>query len=307
MSKGFGLAVAAGLASALVFLSVMTGGGVGILLAYLMPLPLVLIGVSRGHWPALAAGATASAVVGAMTPGGLPVFLVAALLPTATLVILGLREGQGFRPGETGRFLAGLAAVAVAILVVATLVATSRGSLIEDQARAYVAQVLDQIAPQVPSEMRGSVAALWSALFPAMLGSAWLLMTAANGVLAQWIASRAGQALRTTPVYGSVELPWWMPAALAAALAIGFGAGGDVGYLARNAAVVLVLPQTLAGLAVVHGAMRGRPHGGILLALFYVVFFVMFGWSLVAVAGLGLVRHWTRLRRRQVESGPEEK
>jgi len=58
MSKGLGLSVAAGLASGLIFLSVLTGESLGILLIYLTPLPLAMVGLSFG----LSAAAIASGV-----------------------------------------------------------------------------------------------------------------------------------------------------------------------------------------------------------------------------------------------------
>ena len=62
MPKGLGLAGAAGLTSALVTLSVISGGGFGMLLAYVTPLPLVLVGLAFGFGPALLA-LTAGALV----------------------------------------------------------------------------------------------------------------------------------------------------------------------------------------------------------------------------------------------------
>ncbi|MDR3437198.1 DUF2232 domain-containing protein [Telmatospirillum sp.] len=311
MSKDLGLSVAAGLASALVFLSVLTGGGMGVLLAYLMPLPLVMIGFSRGLWQALLAAAVALVAVAVVAPSGALAFAATTLLPTGILVPVVLRRRQA-ADGRTewhpvGSLLAWLALVAVVVVVAGTSLTAAQGTGFEDQARAYVTQVLDQVAPQAPPDMRSGAIALWSALFPAMLGCGWLLMVVLNGLLAQWIVAKAGQASRPTPAYAEMELPLWSLAILAVAVLVGVTIGGNVGYLARNAAVILIVPQTLAGLTVVHRTLRGRPNRGVLLALFYVVFFVMFGWSLVAVAGLGLVRHWTRLRRRQVESSQEEK
>ncbi|MTJ81013.1 MAG: DUF2232 domain-containing protein [Telmatospirillum sp.] len=309
MSKDIGLSVVAGLASALVLLSVSTGGGAGLLLAYLMPLPLVMIGFSRGLGLLLPGAIAALALVAAVSASAVPAFAVTALLPAVALVPLALRRQSG--PGSlwsgSGDILAGLAATAAVAMVAGSLLFTGGEAGIEEQARAFVAQAFGQVAPQVAPEMQGSVIALWSALFPAMLGCAWLIMAVLNGVLAQWIVARAGQAMRPTPAYAGLDLPSWLALALVLAAVAGMTLGGSAGYLARNAAVVLILPQTLAGLAFVHKTLRGRPNGGLLLALFYVVFFVMFGWSLVAVAGLGLVRHWTRLRRRQVEGSQEEK
>jgi hypothetical protein len=311
MSKDLGLAVGAGLASALVFLSVLTGGGLGVILAYLMPLPLVMIGFSWGRGRAMLSSCIALAVVAVAAPSSLPVFVTVAMLPAAILVSLARQYRLAADGSVTwypaGTLLAWLAVAAVGLMVLGISVSTTEGAGFEEGARLLITQFLDQAAPLAPAEVRDGAIALWSALFPALLGSAWLIMAAANGVVAQWTVAKAGHAIRPTPDYATLELPIWSLAALAGAVVLGLTAGGDIGYLGRNAAVLLMWPQMFAGLAVVHRALRRRPNAGVLLAFFYVAFFVLFGWAQLAVAGLGLVRHWTRLRRRQVVSSQEEK
>lgn len=311
MSKDLGLSVVAGLASALVFLSVLTGGGIGVVLAYLMPLPLVMVGFSWGLGRVLLGSGLALAVMLVAAPSAVPVFATTALLPAVILVCLS-RQYRLTPAGNVdwyppGSLLAWLAVVAVGLMILGILLVTAEGVGFEDEARRYITQLLDQIAPLTPAEVRDGAITLWSALFPAMLGSAWLIMAALNGVLAQWTVEKAGHALRPTPDYVALELPLWSLVALAGAVVLGLMAGGNVGYLGRNAAVVLMWPQMFAGLAVVHQALRRRPNAGMMLAFFYLVFFVLFGWAQIALAGLGLVRHWTRLRRRQVASSQEEK
>ncbi|PKU22535.1 DUF2232 domain-containing protein [Telmatospirillum siberiense] len=312
MSKDLGLSIVAGVASALVYLSVLTGGGgLGAVLAYVMPLPLVMIGLSWGFGRTLLGSGLGLAVIVAAAPSAAPVFAAAALLPAVILVRLAVQYRPVPQGGVVwyppGSLLAWLAAAAVVLMVLGTSLIMGSGTGFEEQARRYVTQLLDQMGPLTPVEVRDGAVALWSALFPAMLGSAWLIMAVLNGMLAQWTVAKAGHALRSSPDYGALELPLWMLAALVGAAIIGLTAGGNVGYLARNAAVVLMWPQMFVGLAVVHQTLRRRSNAGMMLAFFYVAFFVLFGWAQVAVAGLGLVRHWTRLRRLQVVGRQEEK
>jgi len=283
----------------------------GVVLAYLMPLPLVMVGFSWGLGRAVIGSGLALAVVLVTTPSTALIFSMVALLPTLMLVgLAGL-----YRPTPSGgvdwyppgSLLAWLALVAVGLMVLGALLVTAGGMTFEDEARRYITQLLDQIAPLTPVEVKDGAIALWSALLPALLGSAWLIMVVMNGMLAQWTVAKAGHAFRPTPAYVTLEMPLWVLAALISAVVIGLTAGCNIGYLGRNAAAVLMWPQIFAGLAVVHQALRRRSNARMMLAFFYVGFFVMFGWALVAVAGLGLVRHWTRLRRRQVESSQEEK
>jgi hypothetical protein len=311
MFKDLGLSVVAGLASALVFLSVLTGGGWGAVLAYVMPLPLVMIGFSWGFGRALLGCGLALAVVLVAAPSAIPVFATVTLLPT--LILVHLARQYRLTPGgdidwyPPGSLLAWLAAAAVGLMILGTSLSSGQGVSFEDETRHYITELVDQFAPLTPTEVRDAAIALWSAMFPAMLGNAWLIMAVANGVLAQWTVAKAGHSLRPTPAYVTAELPLWALAALVSAAVLGLTAGGNIGYLGRNAAVILMVPQVFVGLTVVHQALRRRPNTGMMLVIFYVAFFVMFSWALVAVAGLGLVRHWTRLRRRDVEGSQEEK
>ncbi len=311
MSKGIGLSVAAGIASGVVYLSVLAGGTLGILLTYFTPLPLVMVGLAFGLRRLLLASIIASAVVAVAGPQAIMMYAVVGPLPMLILVRLALRWRQTTDgTGEwypTGALLAWLSVVAVGLMLLGSAVLPSGDGGVQGMVHRQVAAFLDEAAPMVSAEVKDSATALWSAMFPAMVGGAWLVMAVLNGVVGQWTVARAGFALRPTPVYTRLELPLWLLPVLAAAVAVGLTAGGDVGYLGRNAAAVLLWPYVFGGLAVVHRAIRGRPNAGMLLALFYVAFFAMFGWALIAVAGLGLVRHWTRLRRHDAGGGQEEK
>lgn len=311
MSKGIGLAVAAGLASGLVYVSVLAGGSLGMLLAYLTPLPLVMIGLSYGVGRSLIGCAVAVAVVALAAPGGIAVFVLATLLPVLVLVRQALLwrqtpagQVEWYPPGP---LLAQLAIIAVALMGLGELLVVGQPTSLEATVRQAVRHFVELVLPTAPGDVKGQLTGLWSAVFPAMLAGAWLLTAVANGVVGQWTVAKAGHALRPVPEYSGLELPLWLLGALAGAAVFGAMADGDAGYLGRNAAVVLLWPYVFAGLAAVHRWLRGKPNAGALLVLFYLVFFTMSGWALVAVAGLGLVRHWTRLRRREVAGGQEEK
>lgn len=310
MSKDIGLSLIAGLASALVYLSVLSGGGLAVFLAYLMPLPIILVGLGIGFGRAALAGALALAIVAAMAWPAVPAFAAIVLAPAFLVTFLALRKGTDRKGGVSWTdpgLIVTVLAVAACALTISGVTLVAKGGGIEEEAAGYVSRFLDQSAPMVPAELRANAVALWSALFPAMAGSAWLIMAVVNGLFAQWVVTKAGHARRPSPRYRQMTLPYWSLAVLGLAVAAGVVAEGDIAYLARNATVVLLWPQVLSGLAYLHETLEGRPHAGVMLALFYVVFFVVFGWALIAVAGLGLVRHWTRLRRERTLRSQEDK
>lgn len=311
MFKGYGLTGVAGLASGLVFLSAIDGGALGVPLIHLVPLPLMMVGLCLGFLQALAASALAAAVVGAVTVQGIPGFAVVAALPSLLLVFQALWRRRTAEDGDIewaspGRVLIWLTGAAVGLLLLGAAVLASQGVKIEGLVGRHVLEFINQMPVAAPTEMRDALTELWTAIMPALACCVWLLIATLNGVLAQWTVAKAGTALRPTPVYSDVVLPVWLAGALLVAAAIGFLAKGDLGYVARNVAIVLLWPHLFVGLAEIHRRMRDKPNGALWLTLFYVVFVLLFQWALFAVAGLGLVRHWTRPRRRDA-GGQEEK
>ena len=300
MPKGLGLAAIAGLTSGLVTLSVISGGGLGMALAYVTPLPLVLVGLALGLGPCLLALATGALVLAVAEWTAVPPFLAIGAIPALLVTAVALRAHRAadgkIEWGKPGTMLFFLALGAMAVTVLAALALPTEGKSIEDWLREQAAPIVDAALTGAPGEVRSAIVGLWAAILPAMVGLAWLVMTLANGLFGQWVVTRAGRALRPTPDYADLRLPLWLaPAAglVAAASVI----GGDAGYLARNAAILLMVPYLVAGLVEVHVSLRGRPLAGLWLAVFYGVFFALFGWAAIAVTAWGVVRQWMRSRR----------
>lgn len=298
--KGLGLAAAAGLTSGLVTLSVISGGGLGMLLAYVTPLPLVLVGLALGFGPclmALAAGALVLAVAGWTA---VPPFLAIGAIPALLITAVALRgrrtEAGGIEWSKPGPMLLVLALGAVAMMALAVLSLQAEGKGIEGWLREQAAPIVEQALPGTPDEVKSAIVGLWAAILPALVGLAWLAMALANGLFGQWVVTRAGRALRPTPDYADLRLPLWL--APAAGLAAGLSLiGGDIGYLARNAAILLVAPYLVTGLVDVHASLRSRPLAALWLAVFYGVFLALFAWTAIAVTVWGVVRQWMRSRR----------
>ena len=318
MSRSFGLSVVAGFASGVIFLSALSGGALGVLLIYLVPLPLVMVGLSHGLAGSMVAAAASLILVAVVSLSGLPTFAVMAVLPSLLLVRQALLWRQSEAPEQVavgpaavewyppGLILAWLTGAAAVLLLLGAGLLVVQGVAIEETVRHHVSTFFDEMAFAAPAEMRDRLVSIWTAFMPALAACAWLLMAVANGMLAQWTVTKAGHARRPTPGYGDLWLPAWTAIALVTSGAVGLLATGDVGYIACNMAVVLLVPYVFVGLAAVHEMVRAKPNAGVILVVFYTVFFILFGWGLLAVAGLGLVRHWTRLRRSGAGSQEEK-
>jgi hypothetical protein len=305
--KGLGLAAIAGLASGVVTLSVISGGLFGMLLAYVTPLPLVLIGLSFGFRPLLLASSIAVTVVALAALPAVPAFLVIGALPALVLTVIALQKPPKWEAGkwrEPGEMLLVLTLGAVVMMMLMALSLPTDGKTIVEWLRDQAVPVIDAGLPNAAPEARTAIVSLWLAVMPALVGAGWLILTVVNGLFGQWAVSHAGHALRPTPAYLDFRLPLWL-AGLAMAVGLGGLADGDVGYLARNLAIVLAVPFLLAGLADIHRVLRGKPQPRLRLAVFYGAFFALFSWAAMPVTAWGVVRQWKRSRRKDPALGQE--
>jgi uncharacterized protein YybS (DUF2232 family) len=129
-----------------------------------------------------------------------------------------------------------------------------------------------------------------------------MVMTASNAVLAQGVLARFGAAWRPSPDLAALSLPMWFSALLAVAAVLA-AVGGAARFVGVNMLIVLSVPFCLAGLAVLHTAVRRLPRPQVPLVAFYVLA-GLFGWPLLAVAVLGVLDAPLGLRRRFAPPAP---
>ncbi|OAN45721.1 hypothetical protein A6A04_06955 [Paramagnetospirillum marisnigri] len=286
------------------------------LLSYLAPLPLMMVGLSRGTGAALVAGLAATAAV-ALAAGGispLP-YVVTAVLPSLVVVrqaLLWRSNADGsvewYPPGLVLGWLTGLS---VLLIMVGALLVPDRSDSgeamgLEAWVGDVIARTLGVLAPNLKGEERQTFLGWWVPLFPAMVAGSWLMMTVINAVVAQGLLTRLGHNRRPRPTYRELELPTVLALMLAASLGVGFVAEGDLRYLARNVAVVTLIPFVLLGLAGMHGWVARRPNARMLLVVTYGVLFLASAWAIIPMAGLGVARFLTRFRRPTDSGGGKE-
>lgn len=316
MTGSFGVGPAAGLISAILFLLPVKGFAVGMPLSYLSLLPVMMAGLSLGLGAAAAAGLVAAVSV-ALVAGWFAVlpYAVVVALPSLVVVrqaLLWRSNAEGnvewYPPGLVlGRLTGiGLALIALGAILVPDLPGGVENGGLQARVAEIIGRALDMLAPTLTEEQRKGAADLWVPFFPAMVAGSWLMMAVVNAAAAQGLLARLGRNRRPTPTYRELVLPTWLGVVLVVASVLGIAAGGDLGYASRSAAVVTLIPFGLLGLAVVHGWARGRPNARMILAGVYGGLFLASVWALLPVAGLGLVRFMTRLRRADAGGGKEE-
>jgi hypothetical protein len=305
----------AGLASAVMFVSAAVLPALGLITGHVSPVPLMAVGLMHGPGTALAAG-----VVGilALVASGNSVialgFGVADILPAVIVVALALSlpsaSGSEADPGEgswttPGTILGWLTGTGLALLGLAALL-LSGGDGVQAAVDHGVEQMLDAVAGQAPAEVRAALAHAWGPVLPGMAAAGWLMRAVVSAMLALWLVSRRRWTVRPVPRYAALDLADGLVVLLGGLLLAGWLAPGDVGYVARNGALLAAMPFVLRGLAAVHLAANQTRHAKGLLAAFYVVFVLSSGLAVVAVAGLGLVDHLARRRSRSASRDRQE-
>jgi hypothetical protein len=310
------IGLGAGLAGALLFAASLRGGsGLGVLFAYLAPLPLMI-----GALGFSAPGALVGALLGALLLAeiALPAvglaFLFGFALPALTVSALASRNFAR-ASDETPPFPRYLRPGALlAVILLFSVAATCLGvlALIDhhggfDQAVAALetqfAPLLDEVATRLRAmdgELdAGEIKRLMILSAPAG-ATAWeILLFALNF----WLAARA------VDISGRLGRPWppipenlVLPRLLAPAFVISLGlaaSGGVPGLMAGAFAAGTGFCFALQGLAALHAFSRERAWRAPMLTSIYAALFGVWPWSLFVLTAFGLVESVFSLRARR--------
>ena len=297
-------AIGCGLGAACLYLTVVLGSPGAIILVYMTQLPLFVAGLWLGAGAAALAGLTASLVLLAASDSlAAAIFAVLNAVPVVLLVrqaLLARRREDGAIVWYPPGLLAGwLTALALGGIAAAFLLLGGPDGLLAALAT-VVGHALDRLGGQNLPQ-RGQVAATLATIIPGVIAASWMVMAVVNAALAQGVLARFNANWRPSPDIAGLGLPRWVPLALAAAVA-GVAIGGPARLIGLNAIIALSVAFCLAGLAVLHAAVRRLSHPAMLLVSFYTLA-GLFGWPLVAIAVLGLFESWLGLRRRLAPQG----
>jgi hypothetical protein len=302
MGKAALFAVGGGGLSAAASLAALSGTPAGMPLIYLVPLPVLMVGLSQGATAAFIATASGTVLVASFA-GLAAAGIYAGMhgLPSWLMVREALRPAHS--NGEdggwigVGHILAWLAMWVAIIVIVASLAAGSHGG-IETIIRQLLDRAMAMAAPALTDEERPVMVDFVAPLFLGTAGAAWLITMVINGILAQSLLVKSGRAARPSPQWSAVSLPDWLAWPLVGTAALALLSQGDVGYVAHNLAVILATPYFLVGLAVVHALVRLTSFPRLLLVAFYIMLLAFALLAALAVAALGVVEQWVGVRRR---------
>jgi hypothetical protein len=303
------IAVGAGLASALLFASLLSGSLLAILLCSLAPLPVLIAAIGWTHWAGLVAAAIGTVGLAPFVDiWSCFIFLFGIGLPAwwlGYLTLLARAQGNAsldwYPVGRLVLWAALLGALSTYVWMF------SLGTDATDFRAALRAMLEEAIRLQTHTPANASLDSAGITDTNRLLDVLVLVLPPAGSVLTSvtylvnlWLAGQvvrvSGRLRRPWPDLGAIALPAFAPALLAAVFALCFLAGLS-GIMAMVLTASLLMAYATVGLAVLHVITRGIGARGALLGATYLAV-VILHWPIIMLMALGLIDALFDLRGR---------
>lgn len=315
------IGIGAGLVSAVLFASTMTGSLLAVVLFYVTALPGFLAGLAWGTNAAFVAALTGTALTGVLLAplAGLGYFLTLGL-PIGILCYLALlarpaaeetqadEEGPGavewYPPGRIVAWTAVMAGgvAALSIPMFGTDIESYRGNLQEILEKTFFRQMPAGLPEGFSKEDMKPVMELLIRALPAATAIVWFSVMLLNMWTAGRIAMVSGRAIRPWPEFRTMTYPSSFALGFVASL-LGTFAPGILSVVATGFAGAFLIAYVVLGLIVVHVMASRTAFKFILLGAVYIGIF-MFGWVALVVAFIGIGDPVLKFRERALGSGP---
>lgn len=320
MNSPIFIGVGAGLVSAVLFASTMTGSVLAMALFYITALPGFLAGLGWG---------TQAGIIAALTGAGLTAVLLAPLAGVGYFLTLGLpiailchltllarpvteAAGKGhaasgamewYPPGRIAAWTAlmagGVAALSVPLFGMD--VETYRANLQEILNKTFLSQMPDGVPKGMDKEKMAPVIELLVRALPAASAIVWFGVMLLNMWTAARIVTVSGRFIRPWPDLAKMNYPGGLALGFVAAL-LGTFTPGILGIIATGFAGAILVAYVLLGLVVLHVMARNSPFKFIILGSLYLGIF-LFGWVALVVAIVGIGEPVFKLRERVLGTG----
>ncbi|TAL02547.1 MAG: DUF2232 domain-containing protein [Rhodospirillaceae bacterium] len=316
MTRNSMIAAAAGALGGILLVAAWQGSVFGILLGLVfssVPLMMTVFGFGITFLPVAVAGGAVAVTVLTGSFALTAFYLVFDGLPVAILARIGLAAERlaVAAPAGTIPRLGGLAiGLPVVWLVIAAVALMGTGFVMfpagPNGLEAGLIERLDQLVTEsgvlrdVPDTARAALVKTMARVMPGAAAWNWSFRAIASAVVGQALLARDRFARWPTPAYRTLAVPGWYVGGFWVATIAALLAPGDIGLIVANAAVVMSLPLVLQGLAVVHCAAARFGFGRMALAAFYGVSLVVAGPALVLIVTLGVMEHFSQMRRRMM-------
>lgn len=316
MVQSIAIGIAAGIASALLFMAPISGASLALPLFVLTPLPLALAALGWGVSAGLAAAISGAAIISLLVPGLIAgiLFSVVFALPVVWVARLAImsRPIDGSDPAGAlewfplGRLLLHSAMAVVAGIVVGGFITGYDPAVIAREATNAFLAFMTDLEPSQPAPTQESVEAfvnLYVALLPFTFSAFMLGILVFNLWLGGVIARSSGKLKRPKEPLWMVQPPNEIVIAFGLALVLAIVLSGPVAYIAAVVAGAFGFALALVGLAVIHAVTRGMAGRGLILTGTYVLTFFA-GLPMILFTVLGGAETFLNLRARRSAGAP---
>jgi len=316
MRKNLLLALGTGLLSALLLMIAASGSLMITLLAYLTPLPLLIIGLSGKNYFAGVAGALAALLLfGLTTPMVAVIYFFLVVLPV-TLFCDSATQMQrhasyhganaDLSSASVGRLCALISVTPVLLLTILFLyfwfqqnentqavLSKTADSIMVTYQNALIEKNI-AISPEVGEQLVLIKNTLVNTA-PALIGIFWMTLFLINAMIARHVLKRFMQTSPVTFKLSQIKLPHWVIITFISSGLMAAVLDDELGLYSTNLAAIIAFPILLSGLGVIHLATEKIGYKKTILFSVYTIILIS-RWAALMLVFVGMIDHFIKIK-----------
>ena len=310
------LAVGSGLLSAILLMIAASGSLTVTVLAYLTPLPLLILGLSGKNYYAGVAGAVAALLLFVITtPMVAVIYFFLVVLPVTLFCdsATQMQRRAKYPGGQANLSSASVGRLCALISVTPALLLTMLFLYFLFQQNENTQAVLSKTAESImltyqnaliekniaiSPEVGKQLVLIKNTLVntaPALIGIFWMTLFLINTVIARHVLNRFTQ---TSPVafkLSQIELPHWVIITFISSGLMAAVLDGELGLYSTNLAAIIAFPILLSGLGVIHLATEKTGYKKTILCSVYTIILIS-RWAALMLVFIGMIDHFIKIK-----------
>jgi len=311
MSKDMLIAVGAGATSGFASLAFLSGLPGAMLIVYLAPLPLLIVGINQGIKSVTissASGFVTTILAGNILFGVL--YTALHVFPSWIIVRQALlKYSMPFNQSDywdpAGSSLCILSVFAAGILTLALVWSQGEIGGLQSLIQSYLEEVFSKLP--MDENLRNGLVRTFVPLFPGYMGTMWVFLVVLNASIAMAVLKQTKCIKKPNIKLENLKLPDWISwfiviAASVYLLSVHLFSQKELEFFGRNLTLMLAVPFFFLGLAVLHNLANHVTFPRLLLTAFYLALLLNV-WVALMITLTGIIEQWFGLRRYFKDTG----
>ena len=310
------LAAGTGLLSAILLMIAASGSLTVTLLAYLTPLPLLILGLSGKNYAGVAGAVAALVLFLVTTPLVAIIYFFLVALPVtlfcdnATQMPPRPSSHQGVPatlPSTSAGHLCALISAIPAVLLTILFMYfwfqqnENTGSVLSKTAESimttYQNALIEKnvaISPEVGKQLLLIKNTLINTA-PALIGIFWMTLFLINAMIARHVLTRFTKTPPAAFKLSQIDLPHWVMIVFISSGLLGAGLDGEFGLYSTNLAAIIAFPILLSGLGVIHLVTEKTGYKKPILFSVYTIILIS-RWAALMLVFIGMIDHFIKIK-----------